>query len=92
MSPQNKKNILHILKEDSNKDSININNFTSYNKKSTANNKNKRKKQLPTLTIEDWLINNFNKEAKSKKWTKTTLMNEILKERYSKETNNNEND
>ncbi|RUO85878.1 hypothetical protein [Spiroplasma endosymbiont of Megaselia nigra] len=89
--PQNKKNILHILKDNNNKD-ININNFTSYNK--TINNipQTKRKKQLPTLTIEDWLIDNFNTEAKRKKWSKTTLMNEILKERYGRENIQNEDD
>ena len=90
--PQNKKNILHILKEDNNED-ININNFTSYNEKIIVNKEIKnRKKQLPTLTIDDWLIDDFNKEAKTKKWTKTTLMNEILKERYDKGNKNNEND
>ncbi|MBP1525516.1 MAG: hypothetical protein H9Q65_02540 [Spiroplasma ixodetis] len=90
--PQNKKNILHILKEDNNED-ININNFTSYNKKIIVNKEIKnRKKQLPTLTVDDWLIDDFNKEAKTKKWTKTTLMNEILKERYGKGNKKNEND
>ncbi|WJG71455.1 hypothetical protein [Spiroplasma ixodetis] len=90
--PQSKKNILHILKENNNED-ININNFTSYNKKIIVNKEIKnRKKQLPTLTIDDWLIEDFNKEAKTKKWTKTTLMNEILKERYGKGNKKNEND
>lgn len=37
---------------------------------------------LPTLSIPEDLIREFRNEAKQRKWTLTTLMEEILMERY----------
>lgn len=50
------------------------------------------KKVIPPIAAEPWIIDAFNREALNKKWSKTTLMNEILKERYGKENSNYEND
>lgn len=48
--------------------------------------------KLPTMTCEKELVEAFKKEAKEKEWKYTTLMNKILRERYRKEKNNNEDD
>lgn len=50
------------------------------------------KKVIPPIAAELWIVDAFNQEAKRKKWSKTTLMNEILKERYGKEKKNYEDD
>ncbi|MBP1526000.1 MAG: hypothetical protein H9Q65_05390 [Spiroplasma ixodetis] len=46
---------------------------------------------LPTLSIPKDLIEQFRKEAKDKQWKLTTLMTNILKERYGKNDNESEN-
>ncbi|WP_424527550.1 hypothetical protein [Spiroplasma endosymbiont of Glossina fuscipes fuscipes] len=54
-----------------------------------------KKKQweiIPTLSISKELAISFRKEAKLKKWKLSTLMEQILIERYGKENNNNEDD
>lgn len=48
--------------------------------------------KIPTMTCEKKLVEAFKKEAKEKEWKYTTLMNKILRERYGKENNNNEDD
>ncbi|ALA98607.1 hypothetical protein SKUN_001756 (plasmid) [Spiroplasma kunkelii CR2-3x] len=50
------------------------------------------KQKIPTMTCEKKLVEAFKKEAKEKEWKYTTLMNKILRERYGKEKNNNEDD
>lgn len=46
---------------------------------------------LPTLSIPKDLIEQFRKEAREKQWKLTTLMTNILKERYGKNDNESEN-
>ncbi|WP_252319538.1 hypothetical protein [Spiroplasma endosymbiont of Lariophagus distinguendus] len=47
---------------------------------------------IPNMYCEKKLVEAFRKEAKEKKWLCTTLMNEILRERYGKGNKKNEND
>ncbi|BET39666.1 hypothetical protein [Spiroplasma ixodetis] len=47
---------------------------------------------IPNMYCEKELVETFRKEAKEKKWLYTTLMNEILRERYGKGNKKNEND
>ncbi|MBP1525594.1 MAG: hypothetical protein H9Q65_03265 [Spiroplasma ixodetis] len=65
-----------------------INNSISFKNKIKEN----KKVLLPNTTCDLNLVESFKKEAKDKKWKMSTLMNEILKERYGKENINNEND
>lgn len=65
-----------------------INNSISFKNKIKEN----KKFLLPNTTCDFNLVEYFKKEAKDKKWKMSTLMNEILKERYGKENINNEND
>ncbi|WP_308149558.1 hypothetical protein [Spiroplasma sp. AdecLV25b] len=45
---------------------------------------------IPNMYCEEELVEAFRKEAKDKKWLYTTLMNEILRERYGKINNESE--
>ncbi|WP_424527522.1 hypothetical protein [Spiroplasma endosymbiont of Glossina fuscipes fuscipes] len=54
--------------------------------------KDNKKVLLPNTTCDFYLVENFKNEAQQRKWKMSTLMNEILKERYGKEINNNEDD
>lgn len=52
---------------------------------------NKKRDLLPALSCNPIYIKKFREEAKSKKWSLTTLMNEILEFRYGKIDNESEN-
>ncbi|PQP78019.1 hypothetical protein C6B38_08765 [Spiroplasma sp. ChiS] len=65
-----------------------IDNSVSFKNKIKYN----KKVLLPNTTCDFYLVKNFKKEAQQRKWKMSTLMNEILKERYGKENNNNEDD
>lgn len=49
--------------------------------------KRNTEEMLPAMTCHKELVAKFKKEAKEKKWKYTTLMNEILEERYGKVEN-----
>lgn len=54
--------------------------------------KENKKVLLPNTTCDFYLVENFKKEAQTRKWKMSTLMTIILEERYGKESNNNEDD
>ncbi|BET39508.1 hypothetical protein SAP269_20970 [Spiroplasma ixodetis] len=47
---------------------------------------------IPNTFCSRYLVDQFRKEAKEKRWSYTTLMTTILEDRYGKENQDNEND
>ncbi len=86
----NKLSNLNILKSKNPTAQEQVKNLASY-----AGTKDFEKREwnkvLPPMTCNPILVEKFRKEAKSKKWKFTTLMNEILEERYGKIDNESEN-
>lgn len=58
-----------------------VKNLASFSKAGDFN-KRQWSKAMPPMTCNPVLVEQFRKEAKDKKWSFTTLMNEILEERY----------
>ncbi|WP_174481629.1 hypothetical protein [Spiroplasma endosymbiont of Danaus chrysippus] len=52
----------------------------------------KKQIKLNSMTCDIILISKFSELAKKRKWSKTMLMNEILKDYFNRLENNNEND
>ncbi|AXF97239.1 hypothetical protein [Spiroplasma phoeniceum] len=70
-----------------------VENTAAYSKENLKRSgKRKTTDMIPNMYCDKKLVEAFRKEAQNKKWLYTTLMNEILKERYGKENNNNEDD
>ncbi|RUO85880.1 hypothetical protein [Spiroplasma endosymbiont of Megaselia nigra] len=69
----------------------NINKLSSF-KNAREFKKRNWKNILPPMTCDVELVQKFRDEANSKDWKYTTLMNKILRERYGRENNNNEDD
>lgn len=70
-------------------------NILDKTKNTVSFNKELYKKQqikLNSMTCDISLISKFNELAKKRKWSKTMLMNEILKDYFNRLENNNEND
>ncbi|QED25606.1 hypothetical protein [Spiroplasma citri] len=64
-------------------------NTVSFNKELNSS----KQVKLNSMTCDIDLINKFNELATKRKWNKTTLMNEILRDYFDRlENNKNEND
>lgn len=66
-----------------------ITNSASFNKTSDFK-KIKNEEFMPRMKCNSILVKKFREEAQNKKWLLTTLMNEILEERYGKIINESE--